>query len=760
MRKLGSIFLLSLWFILIWTSLEADELRKLLRVLVVNESQQRDILSQPFDFAQCQQPLQGNHIDIVASIEEEQKLLSMGYQPIVLIPDLQVEYEERIGHLRDMGIYHTLQEMIDELHDIHEAYPEITQLQIIGQSYEGRDIWAIKVSDNAQVEEDEPEILYLANLHAREVITPEILFHFLNHLVDHYGSDETVTEIVDTRQIWMIPTTNPDGHVYIENENPWWRKNRRLNDNGTYGVDLNRNFGYRWGYDHIGSSPYSSSNTYRGTAPFSEPETQVIRDFVCDHHFVVALSYHSYGNMWLYPWGYIPENTHHHAIFDTLATTAVQYNGYEAGNAANGVIYTTNGDTDDWAYGETEEKYRFFSFTPEVGHESDGFWPSESRVPYLVEENLQPNLYYAQIAGQMPYHLAPPQAPRINPMTIDDDGTYQVSWQPVVDIHNPITAYALKEYADYQIIVDGAETNEHYQLDHGFILRMNRHHSGDHSFYGGRRDELSSTCTAKKPLLITEDMHTLQFWTWYEIESNRDYAYVEVSTDDGDYWQSIPGSITTESNPYGENLGHGITGTSNDWIHAAFDLSEFMDQSIKIRFRYLTNRSRLEEGIYIDDIHPTTLFESEQVLVEEISQPHYLIHHQDEGLYFYSVRAVDDDGDWGPWSQLEPIYVEYLTNVSEHISVSKQPILYQNNPNPFNPYTTISYQLPQTTPATLSIYDVSGHLIRRWQFTDQISGEVRWDGRDLRGEIVSSGIYFYQLKTSEWEMTKIAVLMK
>ncbi|RMH68353.1 MAG: T9SS C-terminal target domain-containing protein [Gemmatimonadetes bacterium] len=750
----------------------AREVHQLLRVPVETESQIRDILSYPFDFASCRYPVlqdeNGNRfIDIVARRADANQLAEMGYQPVVISADLQAEYDQRVGHLRDMGAYHTVQEMIDELNQIHETYPEITHLESIGQSYEGRDIWAIKVSDNVETNEpDEPEVLYTANMHSREVITPEVLLYFLNYLVDNYGVDDAVTEIIDNRQLWIIPTYNPDGHIHVENENAWWRKNRRDNGDGTFGVDLNRNFGYMWGYDNIGSSPNSSSETYRGTHAFSEPESQAIRDFVAAHHFVVGLSYHSYGNLWLFPWGYEARDTHHDAVFMELAQTATAFNGYTPGNVADGVIYVTNGDTDDWAYGETTETYRYFSLTPEVGTFSDGFWPPESRIPSLVEENLEPNLYYAQIAGNMPYHLAPPYAPTINPLSYDNDGTYQVSWTPEIDEHNPIVQYALKEQSDYNQFTDECETNDYYTVANGFTMRTNRHYSGERAYFGGHNHNMSSTCTALNPVVVTEQNSVFQFYTWYDIEMNWDYAYVELSTDGGETWEPIPGNITTESNPYGQNRGHGITGSSNNsWVLAEFDLSAYQGQLILIRFHYVTDGGVLGEGFYIDDIYPTTQFGSEIILDEAILEPVFEIVDQPEGLYVYTVRALDDDDQWSEWSRFEAVHVEYAATTGGSEPVTDVPTatrLFQNYPNPFNPRTTIRYEIAQNEPIQLTIYDVAGKIVRQWNRDHPLPGQyqLEWDGTDNQHQPVESGLYLYQLKTPTTQFTQTAMLIK
>jgi hypothetical protein len=342
-------------------------------------------------------------VEILAEQERVDALAEDGLESEVIIADARA-YEQNLRDRAYFDYFHDYQEIVDEVFQTEADYPEIVKIYDIGDGWEktqgiaDRDIWAVKISDDVEAfEREEPEVFIMSNIHAREIITPEITTQLISYLTSNYGTDPRVTALVDSRQIWIVPTCNPDGLDYVHHDDIWWRKNRRDNEDGTFGVDLNRNFGYMWGYDDIGSSPYPWDETYRGTAPFSEPESQAIRDFTEAHNFVINLSYHSFGNWWLYPWGYIPENTPDHETFVAIADSCVAYNGYLPGNSASGVIYPTNGGTDDWFYGEQTTKYKVFGFTPEVG---DAFHPDTTEVEELVMENLGPNLYVIEAAEQ------------------------------------------------------------------------------------------------------------------------------------------------------------------------------------------------------------------------------------------------------------------------------------------------------------------------------------------------------------------------
>ena len=203
--------------------------------------------------------------------------------------------------------YHNYAEMTTAIQQIAAAHPDITRVYTAGLSLEGRPILAVKISDAPDVDDPaEPAVLFFALTHAREHLTVEMGLEVIRLFTEGYGLDPALTNLVNTREIWVLPNVNPDGGEYdIENGiYQWWRKNRRPNPGGSYGVDLNRNYGYRWGC--VGDrAVILSSEVYRGPASFSEPETQVVRDFVLAHpDITAAITFHTYAELILYPYGY------------------------------------------------------------------------------------------------------------------------------------------------------------------------------------------------------------------------------------------------------------------------------------------------------------------------------------------------------------------------------------------------------------------------------------------------------------------------
>jgi hypothetical protein len=547
-----------------------------------------------------------------------------------------------------MGGFRTLSEAVAYMDTIHDLYPLITTARdSVGNSYENRAIWMMKVSDNPETDEDEPEFFVNSLIHAREPMGMEATLRFMRYLCDNYGVDPEATFLVDNREIYFIPVINPDGYEYNRQSQPggggMWRKNRH-----GQGIDLNRNWGYMWGYDDIGSSPYPSDETYRGTGPFSEPETQSLREFIVSRDFSVVMNFHTYGNYFLYPWGYVDQYTPDHPIITSIADSAVAYNGYAPGTAWE-LLYNTNGDANDWQYGEQVEKPKIFGFTIEIGDWFDGFWPDPARIPSLWNEVLPSLLYLARISDN-PYAVGPPAAPQLSPIG-NVGGTFTVNWQHHDDL-NPAVAFELKEMTGLQRITDDLDGGTANWNLNGFSRVSNRRHSGAYSLFSGSSDNYNGTAILANPVLVAPN-DTLELWVWYDIEIDYDYAYLQLSTDGGASYVNLAGNITTNYNPNGTNLGNGITGSSGGWIQGRFPMSFYNGQSALLGMRYRTDGGVLNEGFYADDFFPVETFAQSNILGSSIVDTFFVISGRDEGQYYYQVRALDDQEQWSGFSNRE-----------------------------------------------------------------------------------------------------------
>lgn len=253
-----------------------------------------------------------------------------------------------------------------------QASPALTKVVSIGKTVQGKDILALKVSKDAKKTRDgaKPSVLYLSNQHAREWITPEMTRRLMHHTLDNYGKDPRITNLVDSTELWFLLSANPDGYDYTHapDGERLWRKNLRDNNGDGKittgdGVDLNRNFAYKWGYDNEGSSPNQASETYRGPKAASEPETRALDAFEKRIGFEYAINYHSAAELLLYGVGWqvatpTPDDTAYKALAGTPENPAVP--GYYPQLSSE--LYTTNGEAD----GQAANVNGIMMFTPEM----------------------------------------------------------------------------------------------------------------------------------------------------------------------------------------------------------------------------------------------------------------------------------------------------------------------------------------------------------------------------------------------------------
>ncbi len=412
--------------LLILTGAISAQNYKLIKVNINDEAVKNKLLLTGIDLEETHLDKSGN-LEIYVSDDEYLKITATGITPEVLINNWNEYYNslpklteaEKNDFIREsrekygvegfgygsMGGFYTYEEAINQLDSLYARFPAlITEKFLVGTTEQGRPIYAAKISDNPNSNEDEPRVLFDALIHAREPISTMTVIYFMYYLLENYGTNPEVTYLVNNREIYIVPVLNPDGYEYNRQTNPngggMWRKNRRNNGNGSYGVDLNRNFGYMWGYDNVGSSNVPSSETYRGPSAFSEPETQAIRNLAEPRNFKTYINYHSYNNSIIYPWGYINQVTPDNATYIEFASYMSRFNGYDYGTSYQTLGYNSNGTARDYMYGEQTTKGKAYGYTFEIGGSSDGFWPSQSRIFPLVQGNLRSNLFKSWVAGE------------------------------------------------------------------------------------------------------------------------------------------------------------------------------------------------------------------------------------------------------------------------------------------------------------------------------------------------------------------------
>ncbi|MEH0844587.1 M14 family metallopeptidase [Micromonospora sp. CPCC 205711] len=305
--------------------------------------------------------------------------------------------------------YHDYAELTALVNQVVADHPSIAKKSSIGTSYEGRDLMAVKISDNVGTDENEPEILFNAQQHAREHLTVEMAIYLLNLFTDSYGTDSRITNLVNSREIWIVPTVNPDGSEYDIATGSYrsWRKNRQPNSGSSYvGTDLNRNWAYQWGCCG-GSSGSTSSETYRGPSAFSAPETQALRNFVNSRvvggvqQIKANIDFHTYSELVLWPFGYTTSNTptgmsaDQYSTFATIGQQLAATNNYTPEQSSD--LYIADGTSIDWMWAA----HGIWAYTFEMYPGSStggGFYPPDEVIPAQTSRNREAVLLLSEYA--------------------------------------------------------------------------------------------------------------------------------------------------------------------------------------------------------------------------------------------------------------------------------------------------------------------------------------------------------------------------
>ncbi len=632
----------------------------LLRVDVPDKATWNSIQSGGFDIINGPDDPDQNALYIMGWPQDMESLGQFSYT--VFIDDMEAYNRENLGsQLDDMGGYATYSEILSWIDDFCAANPDIVEGPIlIGYSYQGREINAFKISDNPGVDEDETEVLINAAIHAREVVTPLSVMTFASYLANNYGTDPRVTDLVNNTEIYLMPLINPDGYYHNEVTDPNGGGMQRKNMSPPDGVDLNRNYDYKWGLNDIGSSGNQYSETYRGPSAGSEESTQVVKAFINDREFAAVVNYHSYSDLILLPWGWTYTRPPDYDIYMAWGNYMNETLGYEVGGPE--IIYLTNGDAQDWqaagdASDPTSADYHMWAFTYEVGTwQQGGFWPSWTTGQQLAAEQIEPMMRFCEVAAN-PYIFGAPVPPV---MTIPDvvPPAFTATWTHDDPNGNDAVSYDLAELQD-PMTTDGAELSQAVVWDRdGAVRTTNREYSGNYSYWFGEANNLNNDMTSNFSMDVNAPTD-FSFYTWYDIEVDWDYAYVMVSTD-GVAYETIPGNITTNTNPHGTNIGNGITGSSGGWIQGTFPLDAYVGEEVWIKIAYYTDGGVTEEGFYVDDITPIVGFEQMTLLADDIPVPSFDINYgviPEPFTAYFIANAKDAEGQISAWSAVDEVLI-------------------------------------------------------------------------------------------------------
>ena len=601
--------------------------------------------------------------------------LNSNCNPFSILNNITIPSNFSLG---TMGGFLTYNQLMAQLDSMSAKYPQLIKSKSPVNNittHQSRPVFWLKISDQPNTDENEPEVLYTALHHAREPASMQQLVFYMWYLLENYATNNMIKQLVDNTELYFIPCINPDGYIYNQTTNPngggMWRKNRRVMGSNTFGVDLNRNYAMGFGYDNNGSSPDSTQDNYRGPFAFSEPETQIIRDFCNNHEFKITINYHTYGNWLIYPWQYLnPVQVPDSLIYTRYSKFLSQENNYVTGTAVQTVNYTANGGSDDWMFGEQTTKGKIYSFTPEAGDASDGFWPAQNRIIDICKVNVSQNIHAAQLAGK--YAEVKDNSPglisqyngyfryAIQRLGLDSSGTYTVS---IIPLDNLITSIGNPKTYNNLNLLQTALDSISYSLNSGissgqviqYVLRVNNglydvndtirklfgtpttaYTNSGNALTGwtstGGNWGISTSQFVSAPSSITDSPNgqyanninktltqntnidlsncvsaKLNFWTKWDIETGYDYAEVFASNDNGATWTPLCGNYTKTGNA-NQDFGQPIyDGLQNTWVYEEMDLGMFVGQQIKIRFKLFSDQYVTGDGFYVDDLKVTKI---------------------------------------------------------------------------------------------------------------------------------------------------------
>ena len=750
----------------------------------------------------------GEFLDIVVTEIEYQELLATGYD--VNITQTEEQMKNNLNELTDLDGYIDYDQMLAELQQIELDNPAICKLYDIGDSRGKQysdagnsnyndyyhEIWALKVSDNVETEEDEPSIYYLSEHHAREPISLEVNMTVLNHIIDNYGTDPEITYNVNNTQIWFVPLVNPNGHKIVTEEiELMWRKNICDNNangsidvSGYYaqdGTDPNRNYGWEWG----GASTNWESETYQGTSAFSEPEIQAVKNLIDSHHFIAGISYHSYSELVLFPFGYAngvvaPDHDALEELAIDMATTIEGQNGGYYTPQSAWELYPCTGTTDDYSYGE----HGIFGFTIELATE---FIPPAGEIGEICENNIEAAMILLD---------------RVNHSTL------------IGHITNANTG----EIVEAQIFINGIDNTgvyrEPYTSDEEFGSYYRFLTNG---FYDVTYSAYGYDSQTFEDVLINDDVTLLEVALIPSSETI-DLSGVVTDGDTGDPIANATVAIQdleippVTTNDYGEYIiedlyefnysiavynsvyagvleQHFVTASNNiiDFeLYAipdgTFESGEFASSwNLSGNNNWVIDDLTVFSGNYsaksgmISDNQTSLL--SISLYVQEESEISFYQKVSSETNYDYLRFYIDDElqDSWsgnGSWefetfivgSGFKTFKWEYykdggvssyqdcgwideiifpITSVLVTPDENGTPELTKfngNYPNPFNPTTTFSYNLARESKVALTLFNIKGQKIKTLVSENQSAGihHVIWDGTNDHGKKVSTGIYF------------------
>lgn len=625
-----------------------------------------------------------NEIEIIVNDFEKDKIAKSGLKYNILNEDYEsflekkiLEQQEKINEniplgftFGSMGGFYTLDEIYREFEKLSNNYNHLVEIDTIGFSWEKNPIIAYCFGSS---DTTKPEVLLTALHHSREPATVTTIVYFLQTLFSKAkeGNQEALY-LLNNRRIWIIPVLNPDGYLYNQKRYPkgggLWRKNRRPINDSTFGVDLNRNYGpfEFWNANNNGSSTNPQNETYRGPEPFSEPEIAALRNFCFSRKFSLALNYHTYGGMLIYPYSALPYETPDSNWFRNFGMYIQQFNSYYFGTDKQTVGYPTRGSSDDWFYTIDSTKGKVFAFSPEASYQFDGFWPDKNRIIPIAQENypILLNLLWSadvnvvladyfydfdttrkigflnlefQNLGINPSEDNLPVQIRSKDETFSFDTTiYLTSLYPASKIHSEIRLPIPNENFIngsnvsffVSVLQNGIERNDTIGLTLYEYEIINLKDSSFWDFSNSNwgyelnsetqslllcdsplrnyKDSSENFLYLNKPIQLNGINFQLEIQSRWSIEPFYDFAKIELSTTGGKDWIPLrfKRSTIASGNQYGkQKLGEfGFAGYFPYWNRQIANLKDYLGKDIYLRLSLLSDRAKNSSGWDIKEI--------------------------------------------------------------------------------------------------------------------------------------------------------------
>jgi len=682
---------------------------------------------------------------------------------------------------RDFAVSHSIygslagflnyNEMVNKLDSMRIQYPNLISAKFsIGTTYEGRNQWVVRMSNNPNVVQGKPEVFYHAMIHAREPESMEHLIYYMYWLLENYNIDPIATYILNNRELYFLPIYNVDGYVYNQTTNPngggMWRANRHITS-GTCGpTDPNRNYGtYQyWNSTNNGSStdPCSGgSGTYRGAYPFSELETQNVSAFFNSRNFKAVFGAHTYGNYLIKPWAWSdPAVTPDDAKFNQYLADMKADNNYTTGTASQTVGYKVRGGADDWYYNDSAHANApVIAITPETG--LTGFWPTQAEILPLAQGMLFSDQYMSLIAGA--YVAA-------NSVTLNKSTPYVQSEAGIVKI-----VYKNKGLMPAtNIKIEVTSPSSFVTIPSTFVTK---------NFLGSFVSDSASfafTVTAGAPnnyaiplvAKIKQNDTTLYTKNLFIILGNGTVTFADSAeqtfskwTTDGSWAQT-----TAQSHTPTRSFTDSPTGNYQNNVNSSMTMATAINiSSYPVIFLNFWHRYATEAGYDFCNVEISSNNGSTWQSVKTYSGSSTTWSQVSLDITSYAggssnlkvrFRLSADEGTVGDGWYVDDIK---LTNYSTLVGVNQLSelatsySLKQNYPNPFNPATKIKYAIAKSGFVSLKVYDMTGKVVSYLVNNNQTIGsyEVSFNAASL-----ASGVYYYKLESEGFAETKKMLLIK